>query len=291
MDLLESAEPGDINKYPAKDIKELKLKWKERVQTLQSEAYSEKEKVALREESVKYELLEKLKNKEFPGPFAKEDDVKNFMLLNYNDDVKNKRLYIEVRYPRIICMSLKRTAAVFRPKRNHRNLRTEEYAENLISFLSNARLCKTVTMTDLTNIMHGIIGKSGIEAPTPVLRDEPEEEAANQTSSSSPDRSHIQYQCGEHVIAFWLEGNTAKWYLGVVEGISDGKILMSYMSRADTKGKSWTFPQAAEVLQSSPEQILASKVKVQSLGTVTLRCCIVADELVAGMDSIVKDMN
>ena len=40
MDLLESAEPGDINKYrkPAKDIKELKLKWKERVQTLQSEA-------------------------------------------------------------------------------------------------------------------------------------------------------------------------------------------------------------------------------------------------------------
>ena len=71
-------------------------------------------------------------------------------------------------------------------------------------------LCKTITMEDLTNIMHSIIGKSGIEAPTPVLRDEPEEEAANQTSLSSPDRSHIQYQCGEHVIAFWLAGNTAK---------------------------------------------------------------------------------
>ena len=43
MDLLESAEPGDINKYrkPAKDIKELKLKWKDHLQTLQSEAYSE----------------------------------------------------------------------------------------------------------------------------------------------------------------------------------------------------------------------------------------------------------
>ena len=152
------------------------------------------------------------------------------MLLNC-DDVKNKRLYNEVRYARITCMSLKGTAAVFRLKRNHRNLSTEEYAENLISFLSNARLCKTITMANLTNIMHGIIGKSGIEAPTPVLRDEPEEEAANQTSLSSPDRSHIQYQCGEHVIAFWLEGNTAKWYLGVVEGISDGKILISYMSR------------------------------------------------------------
>ena len=93
------------------------------------------------------------------------------------------------------------------------------------------------------------------------------------------------------MIAFWLEGNTAKWYLGVVEGISDGKILISYMSRADTKGKSWTFPQAAEVLETSPEQILASKVKVQYLGTVTIKYRIVADELVAEMDSIVKEMN
>ena len=42
-------------------------------------------------------------------------------------------------------MSLKPTDAAFCLKRNHKNLTTEEYAENLMVYLSNACCCKTIT--------------------------------------------------------------------------------------------------------------------------------------------------
>ena len=53
-------------------------------------------------------------------------------------------------------MSLKPSSAVFRLKRNHKNLTT---AENLISYLNNARSCKTITIDDLNNVMRGIMGR------------------------------------------------------------------------------------------------------------------------------------
>jgi len=61
---------------------------------------------------------------------------------------------------RISCMSLKPTASLFRLKRNHQNLTTEEYSENLISYLNNAPCCKTLTVEDLNNVMRGIMGRS-----------------------------------------------------------------------------------------------------------------------------------
>ena len=51
------------------------------------------------------------------------------------------------------------------------------------------------------------------------------------------------------------------------------------MSKADKKGKVWTFLECAELLETSQEQILATKVKVQYLGTVRIRCHIISDNL------------
>ena len=45
-------------------------------------------------------------------------------------------------------------------KKNHKNLTTEEYAENLIAYLSNARCCKIITVEDLNNIMREIMSRS-----------------------------------------------------------------------------------------------------------------------------------
>lgn len=89
-----------------------------------------------------------------------EEEIKRYLHFNKDDDMKNKRMYDEARYARLSCMSLKPTATVFRLKRNNKNLATEEYAENLSSYLNNARCCKTITMEDLSNVMHGIIGRS-----------------------------------------------------------------------------------------------------------------------------------
>ena len=69
-------------------------------------------------------------------------------------------MYDEVRYARISCMSLKPTAVFFCLKRNYKNLTTEEYAENLIAYLSNAHWCKTITVEDLNNVMLGIMSLS-----------------------------------------------------------------------------------------------------------------------------------
>ena len=40
------------------------------------------------------------------------------------------------------------------------------------------------------------------------------------------------------------------------------------MSKADKKGKVWTFPQCAELLETSQEQVFATKLNVQYLVTV-----------------------
>ena len=70
-------------------------------------------------------------------------------------------------------------------------------------------------------------------------------------------------------------------YLGVVEGLKDNNLVVSYMVvRADPKGYSWTYPESAQVLKTSQEQVLASKVKVQYLGSVRIRCKIFSKSLI-----------
>ena len=157
-DLLQNADPKEMKQFrkPAQEIKEIKMQWKQMVQAHQAEAYSEKENACLKEESTKYDLLEKLKKEEFPGPFTNVDEIQRYLLLNLDDETKNKRLYNEVKYARISCMSLKPTAAVFRLKRQYKNLTSDEYAENLMAYLANARCCKTITVEDLNNVMRGI---------------------------------------------------------------------------------------------------------------------------------------
>ena len=51
------------------------------------------------------------------------------------------------------------TASIFCLKRNHQNLSTEEYTDNLCSYLCSARSSKTITMDDLNNVMHSIAEK------------------------------------------------------------------------------------------------------------------------------------
>ena len=96
------------------------------------------------------------------------------------------------------------------------------------------------------------------------------------------------FTLGEHVVAYWFEINSVKWYLGIVEGYESNKIQVSYMTRA---GDSWTFPETAELLETSPDQILASKIKVQYSGTARIRCKITDNSLITHLNDITKSMN
>ena len=104
-DLLETSEPVEKKKFrkPSKEIKDIKIQWKEKIKAHQDETYSDKEKSCLKEESTKYNLLEKLKKEDIPGPFTNEDEIKRYLLHQAEDDIKNKHMYDEVRYARISC--------------------------------------------------------------------------------------------------------------------------------------------------------------------------------------------
>ena len=62
------------------------------------------------------------------------------------------------------------------------------------------------------------------------------------------------------------------------------------MIRADSKGQSWTFHETAEILETSVEQIIASTIKVQYLGSVRIRCNLVSKTLSNKMDNIVNSI-
>ena len=79
-----------------------------------------------------------------------------------------------------------------------------------------------------------------------------------------------------------------KWHLGVAEGIENEKPLVSYMIWTDTKGQSWTYPESAAILLTSFDQTLASKVKVQYLGSVHIHCNILSNDFIQKMNTAVK---
>ena len=62
------------------------------------------------------------------GPFTSYDEIEQHLDSDLPDNtkilIKNKRLYNEVQYARYASTSLRTTAAVFRLKRNHKNLDT-----------------------------------------------------------------------------------------------------------------------------------------------------------------------
>ena len=57
---------------------------------------------------------------------------------------------------------------------------------------------------------------------------------------------------------------------------------------ADSKGTSWTFPETAKILETSVNQIIASKVKVEYLGSVRIQCILVFETLSNEMDNFVS---
>ena len=166
IDIALKAEPSEISKYrkQAQAIKEVKAEWRKKVKEHQEDKYSEKERIRLKDEATKYELLSSLKKESMPGPFTSPEEIDTYITnSDEEDNQKNKRMYDEVKYARMTSTSLKSTNAIFRLKKNYKNLPTEEYEDNLSAYLSNARSCKTLTIEDLRNVIHCIAAKASDE--------------------------------------------------------------------------------------------------------------------------------
>ena len=114
-----------------------------------------------------------------------------------------------------------------------KNIDAEEYDDNLISYLDNARSIKSITLPDL-NVLHRLtmtlLSKNDIENTT-------------------------DFMVGEYIAAFLLEETTYEWYLGLIEDIHTKNTIDVYdLIRADTKDKMCVFIEDTKLVETEAEQ-------------------------------------
>ena len=157
-DLITDCKPDNYKKYKfqAKEIKDVMKQWNDKMAVLQKQGYNEKKLIDAKKESNKLKDLTYLKSQVPPGPFSTADEACSNALvcirLPLEENEKNKRLYVEVRYARVYSSTLKETASILRIKQNGRNLTTQEYADNLIKYMDDTESMNTLTLADLNTV-------------------------------------------------------------------------------------------------------------------------------------------
>ena len=92
-----------------------------------------------------------------PSPFTKPVKVKPFMKSNLTPQEKQRHMKEDVKYDPMSCTTLKESHALFRLIKNNADLDAEEYADNhLISYFDYARSVKSITLTGMNNVLHGL---------------------------------------------------------------------------------------------------------------------------------------
>ena len=119
------SEPGDSFKKfrkPAVEIRNIKLQWNSKMREMEQKGFSAKQIVNTKIEGQKLDDLDFLAKQNKPGPLTTSESVGTFMENEPESPAKNERMYSEIRFQRNLCQSLKKEAAVFRLKRNGKNL-------------------------------------------------------------------------------------------------------------------------------------------------------------------------
>ena len=139
FDLLEnSGKLSELRRFrkAAQEIKSMKVNWNAKMKKMEEEGNLKKNDDNIHIENVKYNDLDYLKNHN--GPFTSDKAMREFDISTPESSEKNERLYIEVRYAKNTCLSLKHTAPVFRLMRNHKKLPSQEYVDNRCQYLGDA---------------------------------------------------------------------------------------------------------------------------------------------------------
>ena len=162
-DLITDCKPDNYKKYKfhVKEIKDVMKQWSEKMAVLQEQGYDKKKLINAKKESNKLKDLTYLKSQVSPGLFSTADEVRSNIRLPIEENEKNKKMCVEVRYARVSSSTLKETASIFRLKRNGRNLTTQEYADNLIKYMDDTESMNTLTLADLNTVMAQMVDNDG----------------------------------------------------------------------------------------------------------------------------------
>ena len=90
------------------------------------------------------------------GPFTSPEEVVHFMESDVSDELKEERMYAEVRYARDTSLSLPKSSPIFRLKQNYRNLPIDTYAQNLKTYLSKVSCTVKCTWADFDDALKNL---------------------------------------------------------------------------------------------------------------------------------------
>ena len=258
----------DLRKFklPAKEIKELKLQWTNKMAEIKKEGLQLKEASSLAQEKKKLQDLEFLKTQSPVGPFTSAEEVEKYMKSEVDEEQRNKRLYTEMRYAKHSTVSMKRSSEVFRLKKNYKNLDSEDYAHNLKIYLGCLNSVNRITLEDFSYILTGLNAAHCGEIST-------------SDSTTEPHKVNI----GEHIVGVWADehdtsGSMLTWHVGVVESIADGGATVSYLLQSNSRNKShWIYPESAATFFTPYNQIIAYNLSVKYSCATIIRCSIDAN--------------
>ena len=138
----------------SKKVNSLVEEWKDQQEEMEKAGMNKKSDESLKADKRKNSDLQILKK--VGGPFAKPEEVVEYLALKIPDGEKQSRLYTEVRYARDNATSLPKKSEMFRLKQKHKPLPTERLAENLRVFLGKVSTNSSATWSDFDNAVSKI---------------------------------------------------------------------------------------------------------------------------------------
>ena len=201
---------ANIRKWrkPVQDIKVIHAEWNQKMKI-----YEEKEVLNIRTEKRKLADIEFLKMENPPGSFTRCNEVFDYLDSNHTVDANNKHIYVEVRLAKNTYLSLKPSSSIFMLKGAGRNLTSDDYTRNLITYSDNFHSEKSITITDLQNVLLALNKVTVFKY---------------QTILDSP-----CFRSDNYVAAFWIDGNGKYecFLVNVIESCNNHSVLLSYFKK------------------------------------------------------------
>lgn len=190
---------------------------------------------------------------------------------------RNARLYREIRYTKLSTSSMKRSSDVFRLKKDHITLDSEDYAHNLKVYFGCIHSINTISLESFSAILTGLNAARN-------------NNISNISTEPKKALLTLTLQTGEHVAGVWSDdngpsGQTLTWHIGVIELVDSEKVSVSYLQASSKDRCHWVYPETAATLCTPLDQIIATGLSVEYSCATIIRCKI-TKETVTELDNL-----
>ena len=158
-DLIDKRPSGSYRAYrtlvsPGGRLPQIMQEWNEKQDDLVEQGLDIKQAANVAVDKRRNRDLQELKQQ--GGPFTSSEEVDEYINSGITEDLKNKRLYLEIRYARDMSLSIPKGSDIFRLKRNYKNLPTNTYATNLKVYLRNVTCKTSVSFTEFVSAVQSL---------------------------------------------------------------------------------------------------------------------------------------